>query len=53
MSADDKFEKLKEIDLLPKIELKLLITKELAPIFRGRQDELIDRFSILISVLEI
>ncbi len=47
-----KAEKLKDIDLLPKIDLKLLVTKELAPVFRGRQDELIDRFSILISVLD-
>ena len=51
-AANVKVEQLKNIDLLPKIDLKLLITKELAPVFRGKQDELIDRFSILISVLD-
>lgn len=30
----------------------MLITKELAPIFRGREDELKDNFSMLISVLD-
>jgi hypothetical protein len=51
-AANVRADKLKDIDLLPKIDLKLLITKELAPIFRGSRDELIDRFSILISVLD-
>jgi len=44
--------RLEEIDLLPKIENKVLIIKELAPIFRGKKEELVERFSILISVLD-
>ena len=51
-AANVKFDKLKDIDLLPKIDLKVMVTKELAPVFRGSTDELIDRFSILISVLD-
>lgn len=44
--------KLSAIDLLPKIRNKVLLTKELAPIFRGREEELTDNFSTLISVLD-
>ena len=43
---------LKEIDLLPKIENKSLITKELAPLFRGNRDDLLRTFAILTSVLD-
>ena len=43
---------LKDIDMLPRIRDKVLLTKELAPIFRGRNEELQDRFSILIGVLD-
>jgi len=45
-------DELREIDLLPKIKDKVFLTKELAPVFRGKQDELTDTFSILISVLD-
>jgi hypothetical protein len=44
--------KIDEADLLPKLHQKVLLTKELAPIFRGRTDDLTDTFSILISVLD-
>jgi hypothetical protein len=47
-----KADELSKIDLLPKLENKVLITKELAPIFRGRTEELQDNFSTLISVLD-
>jgi hypothetical protein len=40
------------VDLLPKVHRKVLITKELAPIFRGREEEMRENFSILISVLD-
>jgi hypothetical protein len=40
------------IDLLPKIKGKIMITKELAPIFRGRETEMQQNFSILISILD-
>jgi hypothetical protein len=43
---------LESIDMLPKLKDRVLITKELAPIFRGRQDELTSNFSMLISVLD-
>ena len=45
-------EKLAEIDLLPQIRDKVLVTKECAPMFRGREDELTDIFTILIPVLD-
>jgi hypothetical protein len=45
-------EKLDEIDLLPKLEDRLLLTKELAPIFRGKEDDLIQLFAVLTSVLD-
>ena len=40
------------VDLLPRLKNKVLITKELAPIFRGREEVLRENFSILISVLD-
>jgi hypothetical protein len=51
-AASVKAEKLSEVDLLPRLENKVLVTKELAPLFRGRQEELQDNFSTLISVLD-
>lgn len=44
--------KLRQIDMLPRLQGKVLLTKELAPIFRGREEELRENFSILISVLD-
>ncbi len=43
---------LSQNDLLPKLQGKVLVTKELAPIFRGREEELQDNFSTLIAVLD-
>jgi hypothetical protein len=51
-AANIKKEDLEKVDLLPKIVNKVLISKELAPIFRGRDDDLKENFSILISVLD-
>lgn len=51
-AANMKKEKLKEIDLLPRVKNKILITKELAPIFRGREQDIQQNFSILISILD-
>lgn len=51
-AANVKTEDLAAMDLLPKLEDKVLVTKELAPIFRGREQEMQDNFSILISVLD-
>jgi len=39
-------------DLLPKLKGKVLLTKELAPIFRGRSEQLEENFNILIGVLD-
>jgi hypothetical protein len=43
---------LDEMDLLPRIENKTLITKELAPIFGQKEDELRQTFSMLTSILD-
>ncbi|MDK2743469.1 MAG: hypothetical protein NDI90_11180 [Nitrospira sp. BO4] len=51
-SAQLTKEQLEKIDLLPKIKDKVLVTPELAPIFRGDQDELVKRFSVLTRVLD-
>ena len=40
------------VDLLPRIRHKLLVTPELAPIFRGKETELARTFSILTRVLD-
>jgi hypothetical protein len=45
-------EKLAEVDLLPKLEDRVLLTKELAPIFRGKEDDLTQIFAVLTSVLD-
>ena len=45
-------EHMEEIDLLPKVVDKVLLVKELAPVFRGNENELRDRFSNLTSVLD-
>jgi hypothetical protein len=39
-AANRKPEQLAKIDLLPKLKDKTLLVKELAPIFRGREDSL-------------
>jgi hypothetical protein len=45
-------ERLAEIDLLPKLAGKVLVTKELSPIFRGNLDEVRENFAVLIPVLD-
>ncbi|MEE8114690.1 MAG: hypothetical protein V3T23_10075 [Nitrososphaerales archaeon] len=44
--------RLKDVDLLPRVENKTLITKELAPVFRGGKDDLVKTFAILTAVLD-
>lgn len=51
-SASVKREKLSDIDLLPRIKDKSLITKELAPVFGADEDQLLKNISILTSVLD-
>ena len=43
---------LAKIDLLPRIKHKVLLTPELSTVFRGKQDELAGRFSIITRVLD-
>jgi hypothetical protein len=43
---------LEKLDMLPRLTDKVLLTKELAPIFGVREDELRDNIAILISVLD-
>jgi hypothetical protein len=45
-------DRLEEIDLVPRIRHKALVTPELAPIFRGSQETLTDTFAILTAVLD-
>ncbi len=51
-AGNKKPSELAKIDLLPKLEGKVLLTKELAPIFRGREQDMQENFSTLIAVLD-
>lgn len=51
-AANRKSKELEKIDLLPKLKDKTLLVKELAPIFRGREDALRENFAILTAVLD-
>lgn len=51
-AANVRLADMPKLDLLPRLENKVLITKELAPILRGRLEDLQENFSILISVLD-
>ncbi len=50
--AAAKRETLKDVDLLPRIRHRVMITPELAPLFRGREDDLTENFTILTAVLD-
>lgn len=43
---------LDQVDLLPRIKHKVLVTPELAPIFRGKDEDLVKTFSTLTRVLD-
>ena len=51
-SANVEAEKLEEVDLLPRLKNKILITPELAPLFEAPKDKLIDNFAMLTRVLD-
>lgn len=51
-AANVKSEKLKEVDLLPKIKGKVLIVRDLAPLFGLRDDDLLRSMGILTRVLD-
>ena len=51
-AANVSTKELAKMDMLPQLQDKVLLTKELAPIFRGREAEMQENFSTLISVLD-
>jgi hypothetical protein len=51
-AANRRKAELANVDLLPRIRHKVLVTPELAPVFRGKEDELAKRFSIITRVLD-
>jgi hypothetical protein len=50
--ADASEKDLAKIDLLPRLKNKTLLTKELAPMFTGKREELMERFAVLTAVLD-
>lgn len=50
--SDLSEEALAKVDLLPRVKNKTLLTPELAPLFSGRRDELMDGFAVLTRVLD-
>lgn len=50
--ADVAKAQLGKIDLLPRLENKTLLTKELAPLFGGKREDLLKTFSVLTSILD-
>lgn len=51
-AANVRRERLPQVDLLPRLRHRVLVTPELALIFRGKEDELAKRFSVLTRVLD-
>ena len=51
-AANKPRKELSEVDMLPRLKDKVLLTKELAPIFRGREDDVRENFATLIPVLD-
>jgi len=51
-AANRSAKALEKVDLLPRIKHKVLVTPELATIFRGKEDDLINQFKIITRVLD-
>lgn len=51
-SANSKKKDLEKVDLLPRIRYKTLITSELAPLFSGNPDQLVEHFGMLTRILD-
>jgi hypothetical protein len=51
-AANRSAKALDKVDLLPRIKHKVLVTPELATIFRGKEDDLINQFKIITRVLD-
>ena len=45
-------EKLKEVDLLPRIKGKILLTPELSPLFTGKDEDIKEQFGIITRLLD-
>jgi hypothetical protein len=51
-AANVKAKELKKVDMLPKIQKRVLVIPELAPIFKDRQEDLVKNISYLIRVFD-
>jgi hypothetical protein len=51
-ATNQRREDLAKVDLLPRIRHKVLVTPELATIFRGKEDDLANQFKIITRVLD-
>lgn len=51
-AGDRSKKELQDIDMLRRIAGKTLVTKELAPIFRGKESDLVPRFNRLTAILD-
>src|SRR3990172_3902192 len=51
-AANRSAKDLQKVDLLPRIKHKVLVTPELATIFRGKEDDLVNQFKIITRVLD-
>jgi hypothetical protein len=51
-AANRKPSELDKVDLLPRIKDKVLLTPELAPMFRGKEDDLTHKFAVITRLLD-
>lgn len=51
-AANKKKSVLDQIDMLPKLADKTMLTKELAPLFRGDQKEMMKNFAVITAVMD-
>ena len=51
-SATVAKDKLKDVDLLPKIKNKILLTPELSPLFTGKDEDIKEQFGIITRLLD-
>jgi hypothetical protein len=51
-ATNQRREDLAKVDLLPRIRHKVLVTPELATVFRGKEDDLVNQFKIITRVLD-
>ncbi len=45
-------ERIEDVDLLPRVRFRVMLTGELSPLFRGREDDLVENFAMLTAVLD-